>query len=243
MKLASGLGLFLIVGCSSSVETNPTGSGGSASTSTSTSSNTTTTSSGTTGTGGAGGACSGFGDAAGNDTVTIRFRNNSEIPVYLPVSCESADFAIDPVNGPDGVKYNYEASCLQTCEDLQTSPPFACGACAPKSFRLDIGATRDVTWKGDGLKHNVPMPLACWAAPSMGGACSQVVPAPAAGYRISAMGFTSCGAGCTCDAQGVCDGSAEGSEGYPSPVKFSYPADKMVEVVFDTCAFGCPDGK
>jgi hypothetical protein len=223
------------VGCNVSVETDPTGAGGSTSSSSSTTTGSTSVSTGT------GGACPGFEDAVGNDTVTVRFRNNSEDAVYLPVSCESIDFAIDPVNGPDGVTYNYDGSCLQTCEDLQKNPPFACGACAPKSYRLEVGATREMTWDGAGLKPNIPMPPACWAAPDKGGICSQIVAAPAASYRISALGFDSCGAGCTCDAQGVCAGSAAGMQASASPVKFNYPADKVVEVVFDVCAFGCPE--
>ncbi len=51
------------------------------------------------------------------------------------------------------------------------------------------------------------------------------------------------GPGCTCDAKGVCTGSAEGSQGFPNPVKFNFPGDDVAEVVFDTCAFGCPEGK
>jgi hypothetical protein len=110
------------------------------------------------------------------------------------------------------------------------------------SFRLDVGATREVIWEGAGLKPGIPMPPVCWAAPQKDGICSQVVPAPADSYRISAFGFASCGAGCACDAQGVCAGSAEGTQAFADPAKFNYPADKVVEVVFDVCAFGCPDG-
>jgi hypothetical protein len=234
MMLASGLGILLAVGCNISVETDPTGAGGS------TSSGNTTTGSTSVSTG-TGGACPGFEDAAGNDTMTIRFRNNSEAAVYLPVTCEGIELAIDPVTGPDGVTYNYNATCLQTCEDLQKSSPNVCGACAPQSFRLEVGATREMTWQGAGLKPGVPMPASCWAAPGPDKNCSQVIPAPANSYRISALAFDSCGVGCTCDAQGVCAGSAEGAQASASPVKFSYPADKVVEVVFDTCAFGCPE--
>ncbi|MEO5729125.1 MAG: hypothetical protein ABI134_36080, partial [Byssovorax sp.] len=205
MMLASGLGIMLAVGCSESVETNPPGSGGSSSSSSNTTTGSTSVSTGT------GGTCPGFEDATGTDTVTVRFRNNTTSAVYLPVSCESINFAIDPVTGPDGVTYSYDGSCLQTCEDLQKSPPFACGACAPRAFRLDVGATREVTWEGAGLKSGVSMPASCWAAPGSDKSCSQVVAAAAASYRISALGFASCGATCACDAQGVCAGSAEGA--------------------------------
>jgi hypothetical protein len=247
MMLASGLGLSLVVGCTGSVDTDPTGAGGSGGSGGAgaggapgtTGSATTTSTSVTTG---SGGACAGFADADGSDTVTIRFRNQSESTVYLPVGCQTINFAIDPITGPDGVTYNYDPSCLQTCEALQTSPPYACGACLPRSYRLEVGATREVTWKGTGLKPDVKMPLACWAAPQQTTLCSQILAAPTASYRITASGFSSCGAGCTCDAEGVCAGSAEGAPALASPVKFAFPTNDVVEVVFDTCAFGCPDG-
>ncbi len=87
------------------------------------------------------------------------------------------------------------------------------------------------------------MPPACWEAPPQGNTCSQILAAPAADYRISATGYSSCGPGCACDNQGVCTGAAEGSQAFASPAKFKFPGNDLVEVVFDTCAFGCPDGK
>jgi hypothetical protein len=242
MMLASGLGLVLVVGCSSSVETNPTGSGGSGGSGAGPGTTGSATTGSTSVSTGSGGACSVFADAPGTDSVTIRFSNKSESPVYLPVDCQTINFAIDPLTGPDGTTYNYSSSCLQTCEDLQTSPPFACDACAPASYRLNVGETREVTWKGTRLKYEIPMPPACWESHQQG-MCPQILAAPAADYRITATGYSSCGPGCTCDNQGVCTGSAEGSQALPNPVKFNFPGNDVVDVVFDTCAFGCPDGK
>ena len=243
MMLASGLGFFLVVGCTSSVETNPTGSGGSGGSGAGPGTTGSATTGSTSVTTGSGGACSAFADATGSDSVTIRFSNKSESPVYLPVDCETINFAIDPITGPDGVTYNYNPGCLQTCEDLQTSPRFDCDACAPRSYRLNVGEIREVTWKGVGSKYNVTMPASCWETPEQGNGCAQILAAPAADYRVTATGYSSCGPGCTCDAQGVCTGAAEGSLGSPNPVKFNFPGANVVEVVFDTCAFGCPDGK
>lgn len=239
MLLLSGLGLSLIVGCSSSVSTGSGGAGGSGGGPDTTSSATTGSTSASTG----GGTCPGFEDASGIDSVTIRFINKGDSPVYLPVGCENIGFKIDPITGPDGVTYNYEEACLQTCEELQTSPQYVCGACAPKSYRLDAGAKREVTWKGVGLKPEIMMPAACWESQLSGNSsCSQVVAAAADTYRITAFGYSMCGQDCTCDAQGVCNGTAEGTQAFANPVKFAFPADDVAEVVFDTCAFGCPDG-
>ena len=70
IKLASGLGLLLAVGCNGSVETEPSGAGGSTSATTGA-----TTTSGTATTTGGGGACAGFEDAKSPAPVTVRFVN------------------------------------------------------------------------------------------------------------------------------------------------------------------------
>src|SRR6476646_2177049 len=131
LVLAAGLGLFLIAGCSGSVETDPPGSGGSGGTSSSTSTTGEPTAGSTAASTGSGGLCAGFDDAKSAGTVTVRFHNNTGMPVYLPSMCSGVDYTIKPTSGDDGVTYNFDQSCLQTCFDLQTQPPFACGACAP----------------------------------------------------------------------------------------------------------------
>jgi hypothetical protein len=235
--MISGLGLLLAVGCTGSVETNPSGSGGNSSSSSSSDSGATTG-----GSTGSGGACAGFEDTPGAAIVTVRFVNKTGLPVYLPGRCQGIDYPIVPTSGSDGVTYNYEASCLQTCADLQTSPPFVCGLCAPSSYLLAVGATREITWEGTGLKGAVPMPSACWAEPQTSGTCPQIVAAPAASYAIQGLGYSACGAGCACDAKGLCSGTAEGQQAHADPVKFNFPAQNVVEVVFNVCAFGCPGG-
>lgn len=235
MKRAAWIGLLLAAGCNGSVETTPTGSGGNSST---TGGTTGATSSSSTG---SGGACAGFEDAQGTAPVTVRFRNDTGMPVYLPGMCEGIDYTIKPTTGDDGVTYNFDSSCLQTCAHLQTEPPFSCGACAERVYLIAPGATRDVVWDGTGLLHGIAMPAACWAEPQ-GDICSKIVAAPAATYAVQAFGYSSCGAGCTCDDQGVCFGVPEGQQAYADPVKFDFPTKNQVEVVFGVCAFGCAGG-
>ena len=230
VTLAAGLGLSLAA-CSGSVTTEPTGSGGNGTTAASTTGATT----------GSGGTCPGFEDATGIGTVTVRFHNDTGLPVYLPAQCENISYTIQPPGGSDGVTYNFDPTCLQTCAELQTEPAYACGACAPRSYLLPTGATREVTWNGTGLLPNVTMPDACWAQPQ-GNTCQKIVSAVASEYAIQALGFNSCGDGCTCDDKGICNGSAAGSQAYADPVKFTFPTKNAVDVIFGGCAFGCAGG-
>ncbi len=240
VTLALGLGLSLAAACNGSVatETGSTGAGGDIPQTTVTTGATGTTTGGSTG---SGGTCPGFEDAAGSGAVTVRFHNKTGLPVYLPAQCDAVDYTIHPTIGDDGITYNFDGTCLQTCADLQTEPAFACGACAPRSYLLADGATREVTWNGTGLLYGVAMPTACYAQPQ-GNTCAKIVSAPATNYRIESVGFSTCGAGCTCDPSGVCSGSAEGQQVYADPVKFDFPQANVVDVVFNFCAFGCPDG-
>lgn len=237
---AVGVVLASLSGCGNTVEVLTGGAGGTGSSGTGvTSTGTGKTSSSSTGTGG---ACGGFADSPGAGDVTVRFVNQGGVPIYLPQSCNELSFTIDPVAGPDGTTYHYDPSCLQTCQDLQTQPQYACGACAPSSFRLDPGTTHDIVWHGGGLAQRM-MPGQCWNQPSPNqNQCGQKVDAKAGTYRIDAYGYSSCGPGCQCDANGNCNGDAMGNQAYPDPVKFNFPSDNLVEVVFGVCAFPCPGG-
>ena len=239
LALAAGLGLLLTAGCNGSVTTDPPGSGGSGGTSGTTTGATATGS--TSATTGSGGICAGFEDAKGANTVIVRFHNNTGVPVYLPAQCAGINYTIKPKSGDDGVTYNFDTSCLQTCFDLQTQPPFACGLCAPTSYFIAPGATREVAWDGTGLRSDVAMPNACFAEPQ-GGLCPQIVSAPADKYGITATGFSSCGAGCTCTPEGICSSSGEGMQAYADPVVLDFPSQSVVDVDFGICAFGCPGG-
>src|SRR5438045_1620475 len=73
---------------------------------------------------GAGGACAAFADQAGPGHVTVRFRNDSGQPIYLPANCSEPEFQITPFGGDASVDYHYDKSCLQTCQDLQTEPKY-----------------------------------------------------------------------------------------------------------------------
>lgn len=229
MGMAAGFALALAAGCGSSVETGTGGNGGGTS---------------STGTGGSGGACSAFKDQQGQGSVTVIFRNDTAQPVYLPSSCTTPNYLIEPEGGPDGLAYTFEGSCLETCEALQTQGQWACGACPEQTYRIEPGQTLQQTWNGTGLKGNVVMPNACWwqgSAGPGGGTCSQIVAAAPGMYVASATGFAECTGPCTCDANGVCEGTASGLQATADPASFSFPDASTVEVVFNVCAFGCPD--
>ncbi len=230
----AGLAIAAASGCGSSVANETDGTGGGGTTSSTTSG---TTSSTTTGTGG--GPCAAFADQEGAASVTVRFRNESPYLIYLPGNCSDVDYSIELIGGGDQVAYTYDGSCLQTCEDLQTDPPYACGACAPIAYLLEPGATRELTWAGTGLEWGLTMPDACWAYPEGIGTCGQIVAAPAGTYRAGAMGFDTC-ADCQCDPGGECFGYPTGAQAYPDLVTFEFPADATVEILFGACAFGCP---
>jgi hypothetical protein len=239
MALAAGFGLFLVAGCNGSVTADPPGSGGSGGGTGSTTAGPTAGSTGTST--GSGGICAGFEDAKSTTTVTVRFHNNTGLPVYLPALCSNAYYEIKPTSGDDGVTYNFEPSCLQTCFDLQTQPGLNCGGCAPLSYLIAPGATREVAWDARGMKPSVAMPASCYAEPHEG-ECPEIVGAPAGKYDITGLGFGSCGDGCKCTPEGVCTGSAEGLQAYADPVTLDFPAEAAVDVIFGVCAFGCAGG-
>lgn len=219
------------------------GSGGGTTTTTATTtttSTTTTTATSTTTTTATSQVCAPFADEQGTGTVTVRFRNNTGMPLYLPAGCSNVRYTIKtPGGGDPAVTYAYEPSCLQTCEELWTAPRYACGACAPMSYLLEPGGTRDVIWDGTGLTYET-MPTECYAYPDDAGGCSRIVTAPAGSYVVDALGYSGCEGDCTCDVDGVCLGSASGAQAIPDPTTLSFPEDSLVEVLFGSCAFGCP---
>jgi hypothetical protein len=226
---SSLLVLTLGAGCGSSVET---GTGGGATTGSTTST-------------GSGGACAAYADQTGTGKVTLRFINKTGLPVYLNSSCAGGiGYSITHILSSDSTSYVYDTSCLQTCSDLQKEQPYECGPCAPQSIRLDPDAIRTIEWDGTGLQvPATPMPPSCYAP---GGdyfpSCDQIVAALAGMYRADAIGYSECGPGCTCDANGLCNGSATGLQALPNPVSFSFPTSGTVDVIFDVCAFGCAGG-
>jgi hypothetical protein len=239
ITLALGLGLSLAA-CNGSVTTDPTGSGGNGGNAATTGVSSTGASM-TSASTGSSGLCAGFDDATSAGAVTVRFHNDTGSPLYLPAQCDSIDYTITPLGDTDGTNYTFETTCLQTCAELQKEPPFACGACAPRSYLVAPGATRVITWNATGLKPDIAMPASCFAQPQSY-PCAKIVNAPPAPYNVQATGFSSCGADCTCDSDGVCSGGTEGQQAFADPAKFSFPEDNAVDVVFGFCAFGCPDG-
>ena len=194
------------------------------------------------GTGGTGGSdsCSPWDDEQGSYEVTVRFRNDAGLPIYLPASCGVVLYDLQSDVGSD-ITYAFDPFCLQTCEDLQTQGIIDCAACPPSSVLLLPGAVLDLKWDGTGL-HPAQMPLDCWADPYGQTSCPQILAAEPGTYRIASTGYSSCGNGsCGCDAGGVCDGDAMGTEAMADPVQLTFPGTALVEVVFGVCAFPCPE--
>ena len=185
--------------------------------------------------------CVPFRDAEPQSAVTIRVRNESGLDVYLPAGCGQLEYAITPVGGDDGVYYGPTGGfCSQSCEELQSQPPLSClaDAGAPTSIRVASGEVLDVAWDGRG-SLGADMPLACWYSKDVGTTCTQIVNATPGEYDVGARGFSSCGAGCECGADGVCNGDAQDLEAYANPAIISLPSEGVVEILFDFCAFGC----
>jgi hypothetical protein len=168
------------------------------------------------------------------------------LPRYVPFAFERylgcGDFSRGFVvgAGEDATSYPFETSCLQTCVDLQTQGPYACGACLPAAVRIGPGATRDVVWNGTGLRAGYTMPASCWADPQQTSTCSRIVAGPPGMWAVQAAAFRDCTGNCTCKADGTCSGTASGQQASADPADFSYPSATEVNVVFSACAFGCP---
>lgn len=69
----------------------------------------------------------------------------------------------------------------------------------------------------------------------------QVLATAEGDYQAAVTGYSSCGADCGCDDEGLCDGMATGSPAYADPAGFHFPTAAIHDVVFGVCAFGCPD--
>lgn len=226
-----------IVGCGSEVDTS--GGGGSGAGNTSGGGG-----QGGDGGGGGGDVCAAFADATSPGDLTLRFVNQGPIDVYLSATCDDVEYAITPAAGPDSNFYgNAFGACSQSCEDLQTEGPIACGACLPTSYRIPTGGTLEVKWNQI-ASHPTMMPTECWSDQQFGPACNQAIAAAAGAYQLGVTVFDACMSdpdACTCDPQtGLCDGFASGASVQITPVPFSLPASGPVEVIFDDCTFGCP---
>ncbi len=195
---------------------------------------------------GSGVGCEAYDNQSGPAVVTLRVRNDTGLDVYLPASCDTAQFTIensptpdpDVWYGPGGV-----GACTQTCEMLQEEEPYVCdfGGCPPSSIRIAAGQTRDLQWHGTGARSR-EMPDICWFTDYPNDTCTQIIAAKSGDYQVSLRGYSECGEECTCDAEGLCTGDAIGLEAYLQPTVFQYPATSVVELVFDVCAFGCAGG-
>jgi len=193
------------------------------------------------GTGNVGAACSEFLDESTDDTVTVRFINDSGTDIYLPAICGAVRYSVYPAFGMDPVDYNYDKTCFQTCEHVVTGEPVACADCAATSILLPSGGVFETEWAGVGLDPGYEIPAECVAGGGVSSAsCDKLVAAAAAEYYIDVVGYSGCGPNCECDGAGVCSGNAEGAEAYPDFASFELPGDDTVDVLFGICAFPCP---
>lgn len=199
------------------------------------------------GSGGSGGAaeCMGFGDETGAGAVTFHIKNHTPQAVYIHGNCGSAPYySLTQVGaGEDAAVWVYDTPCLQTCADLQAAGevPAPCDVCAPSVFRLDPGQTIDVTWDGTGVRPGYAMPEACYGFPGGPSSCSRIVAAPAGTWSAMISGYADCNSEtCVCDPDGTCWGEPSGLMAFANPVNFNYPAETSIDLVFDSCAFGCP---
>jgi hypothetical protein len=189
--------------------------------------------------------CLAFQDETSLGATTIRFVNHSPRDLYLPTGCGALDYTLENTI-PDDVRYQYDGTCLQSCGELQTTSQYDCaaGACAETVQRIPAGSSAEVTWNGLGLQSQ-QMPSSCWFEPLGGGTCSQIVSAPPGNYRLSVRAFAECqgyaDGGCECQGDS-CYGSPAGAEAFPVEVRFDHPTAEVVELVFDSCAFGCAGG-
>jgi hypothetical protein len=224
MMIAAGL--YAAAGCATTVAFDDGGTG-----------------SGTTGSGGTTPECRGFEDDDGLASVTLRFKNDSPLDVYLPSLCSALDYRVVPSAGDDGIYYgNRSEPCLQTCEELQHEELQAClaDACAPTSRLIRPGESFEVVWDGTGLEQGVAMPKACYLdSGNAGSSCPRIVAAEPARYRVDILGYSECMGDCMCDAEGVCWGQPTGQTAYADPIDIDFPSAGTVEIVFGTCAFGC----
>jgi hypothetical protein len=186
--------------------------------------------------------CNAYKNEPSGGTVTVRFRNDSDQPIYLPSGCKNPQFDLTLLDDgePNGI-YQGDWVDPQNCEELmKVSLPSSCSMSPPITFLLEPGATRDATWNGLGLAKHVWMPWYCFGLGYPAYYCDRVVTAPKGNYRIDALGYAECD-GCACDDEGVCTGKTMGAQATATPVTMSFPTETLVEVVFDAYAFGCPD--
>jgi hypothetical protein len=191
--------------------------------------------------------CQGFEDENG-DAVTLRVRNETGIDFYLGDLCGAIDYRVESTDPSDGRYYGrIDHSCLWTCEDVQTEEEAVCagGACQLTSVRVPAFTSVDIPWNGTGIENGVDMPSSCWFdAPQGDPECTRIVAAPPGTYQVAITAWALCDDGSgSCECEGnTCFGQATGASAQPAPATLTVPGPAVFEVVFETCAFGCPGG-
>ncbi len=183
--------------------------------------------------------CQGYDDEAAGEPVTFRLRNESGVDVYVNQLCGKPFLFLGAV--PDqGITYQPNLTCADTCVGLRDGVSCPPELCEVTSLRVAAGASLDITWDATGFRAEA-MPETCYSIPTLG-TCDRRVVTPTGSYEMDIDVFSGCGAGCTCDASGVCDGQAQGAEALIENIPFTYPAPGVVDVVLEPCAFGCAGG-
>lgn len=200
------------------------GTGGGGSTSTTTSTTTTTTSTG--GEGGSGGGGGGGGGAAcvepdaPDGVLTIRFRNELDRDVYLPLGC--GDVPPVTIELPDGdVRIDPESAdaCQFVCERLlEGTAPTGCSDCGPGgSMVIPTGGTVDHDWDRR-VYRTATIPPACTGLDTAHDC--------ALAERLEDGIFPASVVACDGEPSGFCDG-----EEIPATAQLDLDAD-VVELVF-----------
>jgi len=185
-------------------------------------------------------SCSAYLNEESLGAVTFRVRNDTAADIYL-MKAWSLRFDLQPTAGPDPRDPIYDvpdSPCAGTCETAQKEGSSSSGTCEFGSVRIAAGGTLDVPWDGRGSVF-VGMPSQCYAF-GASTFCRQYVAATPGSYTIQMSAYQECSGECSCDGDGNCTVPLSGLSESSKPATFSFPQDKLVEVVFDACSFGCP---
>jgi hypothetical protein len=193
-----------------------------------------------------GASCSDWNDEDPIHPVTVRIRNHTANPLYLGSAnggCQRfIDLFLSDASGEDA-RFRGPGSCMGTCEVLQEGIPGCTDDCpVPPTIYIAPGGFWEDAWSGN-VYVQEEMPEGCWfdddaAQPT----CSRNVVAPAGSYTFTARAWPSppecldgeCG--CAPDVNGSCTMNQwQPLSGTPLEATgtLSFPADGLVEVVFD----------
>jgi hypothetical protein len=199
------------------------------------------TGAGGTGAGGTGGGdvCAAYNDQAIASSVLVRVINQSDRDLYFPAGCGAIPYSISPVVDEEaGLLYDYDRTCLTTCQMFREGTSGACPDCAPLVERVPVGGVYEDVWDGTALRR-IQMEARC-SPEGTAIDCERIEVVPAREYRFSVHAWDECpDCGCDDGDDEQCWGTPGGFEADAMATAF-FPEAGVVEVVFEGCAFGCP---